>query len=337
MQTRTRSAQAPHGLPAPRPLCSALATPPATTSRPARCTRRCATPGRGKRLQPALVYALGEVFAAPAAALDAPACAVELMHAYSLVHDDLPAMDDDALRRRAPTCHRQFDAPAAILAGDGLQALAFEVIASGHGERRDRRGHGRPRRCSGDRPRPRGATQGDHAGATRGHAPAQDRGAAAGGRGARRARGTGGHGHDRAARGVWARHRPRLPDRRRRARRDGGHGDPGGRRRAPIERAAKRPTRASPGSTGLAAGRARRTRRPRPHPRDSARSSSRCVASRRSSWSDNGDQWRTVGGAPQETRTGEPGLTREMGFRARAARLHPRGTRRQRRATLDEA
>jgi farnesyl diphosphate synthase len=87
--------------------------------------------GGGKRLRPVLVYTTGEAFGAPLERLDAPAAAVELIHAYSLIHDDLPAMDDDDLRRGKPSCHRAFDEGTAILAGDALQALAFEVLASG--------------------------------------------------------------------------------------------------------------------------------------------------------------------------------------------------------------
>jgi geranylgeranyl pyrophosphate synthase len=86
--------------------------------------------GGGKRVRPLLVYASGELAGAEAEALDALAAAVELIHAYSLVHDDLPAMDDDDLRRGRPTTHKQFDEATAILAGDGLQALAFEVLAT---------------------------------------------------------------------------------------------------------------------------------------------------------------------------------------------------------------
>jgi geranylgeranyl pyrophosphate synthase len=86
--------------------------------------------GGGKRVRPLLVYASGELNAAAEDTLDAIAAAVELIHAYSLVHDDLPAMDDDDLRRGRPTTHRQFDEATAILAGDALQALAFEVLAS---------------------------------------------------------------------------------------------------------------------------------------------------------------------------------------------------------------
>jgi farnesyl diphosphate synthase len=87
--------------------------------------------GGGKRLRPLLVYISGDALGAPLEALDAPAAAVEIIHAYSLIHDDLPAMDDDDLRRGRPSCHRAFDEGTAILAGDALQALAFEVLAQG--------------------------------------------------------------------------------------------------------------------------------------------------------------------------------------------------------------
>ncbi|MEO5558463.1 MAG: (2E,6E)-farnesyl diphosphate synthase [Dokdonella sp.] len=86
--------------------------------------------GGGKRLRPLLVYATGATFDATPAKLDAVAAAVEIIHAYSLVHDDLPAMDDDSLRRGRPTCHIVFGEAMAILAGDALQALAFEVLAN---------------------------------------------------------------------------------------------------------------------------------------------------------------------------------------------------------------
>jgi farnesyl diphosphate synthase len=86
--------------------------------------------GGGKRVRPLLVYASGEVSGVAEEELDAIAAAVELIHAYSLVHDDLPAMDDDDLRRGRPTTHKQFDEATAILAGDALQALAFEVLAA---------------------------------------------------------------------------------------------------------------------------------------------------------------------------------------------------------------
>ncbi|WP_404376175.1 farnesyl diphosphate synthase [Vreelandella aquamarina] len=84
----------------------------------------------GKRLRPLLVYLAGQALGADEEALDAPAAAIELIHAYSLIHDDLPAMDDDDLRRGQPTVHKAFDEATAILAGDALQALAFEVLAS---------------------------------------------------------------------------------------------------------------------------------------------------------------------------------------------------------------
>lgn len=84
----------------------------------------------GKRVRPALVYATGLGLGATIEQLDAPAAAVEMVHAYSLVHDDLPAMDDDDLRRGKATCHIQFDEATAILAGDALQPLAFEVLSN---------------------------------------------------------------------------------------------------------------------------------------------------------------------------------------------------------------
>ena len=86
--------------------------------------------GGGKRIRPVLVYAAGEALNIELDQLDACACAVEIIHAYSLIHDDLPAMDDDDLRRGRPTCHKAFDDATAILAGDALQAFAFEVLAS---------------------------------------------------------------------------------------------------------------------------------------------------------------------------------------------------------------
>ena len=84
----------------------------------------------GKRMRPLLAYATGTAFGADASRLDAAAVAVELIHCYSLVHDDLPAMDDDALRRGQPTVHVAFDEATAILAGDALQTLAFDVLAN---------------------------------------------------------------------------------------------------------------------------------------------------------------------------------------------------------------
>lgn len=83
----------------------------------------------GKRVRPLLVYAACEALGGQPEQADAAACAVELIHSYSLVHDDLPAMDDDDLRRGQPTTHKAFDEACAILAGDGLQSLAFELLA----------------------------------------------------------------------------------------------------------------------------------------------------------------------------------------------------------------
>ena len=91
---------------------------------------RYAVLGGGKRMRPLLVYAAGHLFDADEDRLDAPAAAVELIHAYSLVHDDLPAMDDDDLRRGRATTHIAFDEATAILAGDALQTRAFELLAN---------------------------------------------------------------------------------------------------------------------------------------------------------------------------------------------------------------
>ena len=86
--------------------------------------------GGGKRIRPLLVYATGESLGTDPDILDAPAVAIELMHAFSLVHDDLPAMDDDDLRRGRPTTHRAFDEATAILAADAMQPLAFQVLTT---------------------------------------------------------------------------------------------------------------------------------------------------------------------------------------------------------------
>ncbi|MBI3569806.1 MAG: polyprenyl synthetase family protein [Gammaproteobacteria bacterium] len=91
---------------------------------------RYVTLGGGKRVRASLVYAAGLAVGAQDNALDAPACAVEMIHAYSLVHDDLPCMDDDDLRRGKPTCHKAYDEATALLAGDALQSLAFEILAN---------------------------------------------------------------------------------------------------------------------------------------------------------------------------------------------------------------
>jgi len=105
--------------------------PPATMP-PARLheAMRYATLGGGKRVRACLVYAAGTALGVHAEALDAPACAVELIHAYSLAHDDLPCMDDDDLRRGKPSCHKAYDQATALLAGDALQTLAFEILAN---------------------------------------------------------------------------------------------------------------------------------------------------------------------------------------------------------------
>jgi geranylgeranyl pyrophosphate synthase len=110
-----------------------LALPDPGTER-LREAMRYSTLGGGKRLRPLLVYFTGESLGAELAALDAPAAAVELIHVYSLVHDDLPAMDDDDLRRGRATCHRAYDEATAILVGDALQALAFAVLANESGD-----------------------------------------------------------------------------------------------------------------------------------------------------------------------------------------------------------
>ena len=86
--------------------------------------------GGGKRFRPALIYASGQTFGVEDAKLAKTAAAVEMVHTYSLIHDDLPAMDDDDIRRGRETCHRKFGEATAILAGDALQALAFEVISN---------------------------------------------------------------------------------------------------------------------------------------------------------------------------------------------------------------
>lgn len=91
---------------------------------------RYSTLDGGKRLRALLVYATGEAMNVDQALLDPAACAVEMIHAYSLVHDDMPAMDDDDLRRGKPSCHKAFDEATALLVGDALQSLAFETLAT---------------------------------------------------------------------------------------------------------------------------------------------------------------------------------------------------------------
>lgn len=96
---------------------------------------RYATLNGGKRIRASLVYATGEALGADPADMDAPACAVELVHSYSLVHDDLPCMDDDALRRGQASCHVAYDEATALLVGDALQSLAFDILARDNGSR----------------------------------------------------------------------------------------------------------------------------------------------------------------------------------------------------------
>ena len=110
-------------------LAASLAIEGAATTRLLEAMRYSTLAG-GKRVRPVLVYATGEALGASLELLDAAAAAVELIHVYSLVHDDLPAMDNDDLRRGRPTCHRAFDESTAILVGDALQARAFEVLAN---------------------------------------------------------------------------------------------------------------------------------------------------------------------------------------------------------------
>jgi farnesyl diphosphate synthase len=109
---------------------------PGETSMPARlhAAMRYAVLDGGKRVRPLLVYAAGELFAADAESLSRAAAAVEMIHAYSLVHDDMPCMDDDALRRGKPTVHVQYDEATALLVGDALQSQAFIVLSEGEGD-----------------------------------------------------------------------------------------------------------------------------------------------------------------------------------------------------------
>jgi len=116
-----------HFLPATAPLSG---RPDAGDARLAEAMRY-AVLGGGKRLRPVLVRLVGSSLGAVPEALEVPAVAVELIHAYSLVHDDLPCMDDDDLRRGRPSCHVQFGQAQAVLAGDALQAKAFELLAAG--------------------------------------------------------------------------------------------------------------------------------------------------------------------------------------------------------------
>ncbi|HNH24515.1 MAG TPA: polyprenyl synthetase family protein, partial [Accumulibacter sp.] len=117
VQERTESALA-HFLPAEKAIPSRLHQ-----------AMRYATLNGGKRIRPLLVFAAGELTASPLNRLKVAASAVEMIHSYSLVHDDLPCMDDDVLRRGRPTCHVEYDQATALLVGDSLQSLAFELLA----------------------------------------------------------------------------------------------------------------------------------------------------------------------------------------------------------------
>ncbi|HET7929909.1 MAG TPA: farnesyl diphosphate synthase [Rhodanobacteraceae bacterium] len=105
---------------------------PVAGTRPANlhAAMRYATLGGGKRIRPLLAYATAETLGLAAARVDAAACAAECIHAFSLIHDDLPAMDDDAMRRGRPSTHKAFGEATAILAGDALQTLAFGILAA---------------------------------------------------------------------------------------------------------------------------------------------------------------------------------------------------------------
>ena len=115
-----------------RELAARLPAPNLRPTRLHEALRYSALSG-GKRVRPVLVYATASALGIPETSVDAVACAVELIHVYSLVHDDLPAMDDDELRRGRPTCHKAFDEATAILVGDALQVLAFETLTSDAG------------------------------------------------------------------------------------------------------------------------------------------------------------------------------------------------------------
>ena len=108
---------------------------PAPSAKPERLHEalRYSVLGGGKRVRPVLVYATARALGLAESIVDGAACAVEFIHAYSLVHDDLPAMDNDDLRRCKPTCHKAFDEATAVLVGDSLQVLAFQVLANGTG------------------------------------------------------------------------------------------------------------------------------------------------------------------------------------------------------------
>lgn len=110
-------------------VLSACLPDPVTAPHRLHDAMRYAALGGGKRVRPLLVYAAGELAGAEVACLDRVAAAVEMIHVYSLVHDDMPCMDDDVLRRGKPTCHVQYDEATALLVGDALQSLAFQLLS----------------------------------------------------------------------------------------------------------------------------------------------------------------------------------------------------------------
>ena len=118
------------------------------------CTRQCviAPCSGGKRVRPMLLFGSARAVGLTEAQVEAAACAIELVHAYSLVHDDLPAMDDDDLRRGRPTCHKAYDEATAVLVGDALQSLAFQLLASDPDTCRRAAGTAAAHRDAGARP-----------------------------------------------------------------------------------------------------------------------------------------------------------------------------------------
>jgi farnesyl diphosphate synthase len=112
-----------------RALAARLPEPSAVPARLHEAMRYSVLEG-GKRIRPALLFATARAVGLSEDTVEAAACAVEMMHVYSLVHDDLPAMDDDDLRRGRPTCHKAYDEATALLVGDGLQPLAFQLLAT---------------------------------------------------------------------------------------------------------------------------------------------------------------------------------------------------------------
>ena len=210
----------------------------------------------GKRIRPVLVLAAGEAVGGAREDLMPLACAVEMIHTYSLIHDDLPAMDDDDLRRGKPTSHKVFGEAIAILAGDALLTRAFHLMAEvprglgrrarppprpRHGDPRRGLRHDRPHRRPGDGPRvggPSASTPRPSSACTGPRRGRSSRPACGAGRSSAAPAGEDAG----AARALRLRDRPRLPGRGRRARRDGGRGAAGQDRGQGRGRAARPPT-----------------------------------------------------------------------------------------------